>query len=208
MNPAKETISVRITSPALAAKQSRPFTLLFSGKLLLGGLSLLLAGLALVSFSTSPALASPDLSSAAVQKEQISQLYSLVNQYRASHRLRRLRPEAHLARGAKAYSQKMVKLRFFSHTDPQGGDLEKRMLRSGYAPRNWIWGIGENLAWSGWQDQPAQHVFQLWVDSPRHRENMLLRNWVHMGAGLQPGNPYGGNLGGTWTIWFGEKSRF
>ena len=156
--------------------------------------------------AATPTLPLPTPVSAQEQTKQLNILYSQVNQLRRKHHLPQLKVNRSLANGARAYSQKMVRVHFFSHTEPGGGTLERRVVRSGYVPKGWIWAAGENLVWMGSQAQPGQHAFQMWLHSPHHLENMLIREWVHMGAGWVPGNPWG-NLGSTWTIWFGERFR-
>lgn len=185
--------------------EAKPMPILKKGRTLLLGL-ILLSLLSLPSIS----LAADDngLASEAAQLAQVRKMYALVNAYRVANHRPKLRADIKLTRGAKAYSQKMVQLDFYSHTEPDGGTFERRFLRSGYVPRGWIWGGGENLAWTGSSDRPAERIFEMWKHSPNHRANMLLKDWKHMGAGLAPGNPYHGDLGSTWTIWFGEKLRW
>jgi uncharacterized protein YkwD len=66
-----------------------------------------------------------------------------------------------------------------SHTGSDGSDMGQRITRAGYR-----WGsAAENVA-SGFTS--AQSVFNGWMNSPGHRDN-ILSNHVHMGVGAATG---------------------
>lgn len=174
----------------------------------LGTIFILAAGILASSFlssSTSLALASAQASQERVQTREF---YQLVNRWRVQNGRKALRVNSKLARGAKAYSLRMTREAFYGHRDPQGRDLSYRIHRSGYASLGWIWGGGENLMWSTFQDSRApQQAFRKWLDSAPHRANMLVRDWRDMGVAFSPGSPVGTQQGEIWVLWLARRDR-
>ena len=63
---------------------------------------------------------------------------------------------------------------FFSHVGADGSSSGKRVTQAGY-----IWGlVAENIA--AGMVTPIDAV-ETWIDSPGHRQNLLLKGAMHMG---------------------------
>jgi uncharacterized protein YkwD len=71
------------------------------------------------------------------------------------------------------------------HNPDFGGDLS----RAGVAWRT----AGENVG-----QGPGATVFQMWMDSPAHRSNILSPDYTHFAVGCVPG---GGTLWVTQNLW-------
>jgi uncharacterized protein YkwD len=65
---------------------------------------------------------------------------------------------------------------FFSHTSPEGLSPGDRLTRNGIA---WS-SVGENIA-AGYATPQA--VFDAWLASPGHRQNIESEQWTHTGVG-------------------------
>lgn len=92
------------------------------------------------------------------------------NRYRARHGLPALRWDDALARIARAHSEDMAARRYFEHVDPEGRGPAARVLAAGLAFST----VAENISTNRGVDDPAQTAVEGWIDSPPHRENMLL----------------------------------
>jgi Ca2+-binding RTX toxin-like protein len=105
------------------------------------------------------------------------QLLDLVNAERAKNGLRALVLSQKLDQAADKYARRLAEGDFFSHTDIQtGSQASDRAAAEGY---NYTY-IGENIA-AGYSS--AEAVFQGWMASTGHRENILNANYTHMGLG-------------------------
>jgi uncharacterized protein YkwD len=129
----------------------------------------------------------------------------LLNSERASHGLAPLASEATLESAATAYSQAMVRQRFFAHVSPGGQTLSQR-LRT-YVASAGNWATGENLAWGeGTLATPAA-IVRNWMLSPAHRDNILDRRFEEIGVGIVGGSPVGSlpAISATYTTEFGVR---
>ena len=144
--------------------------------------TLLLCG-AILALVTSPALATGvHLSSAE------KQVLTLVNQQRAAHHLAPLRAQASLFRSARAHTDNMATVPFFSHDSPNGSTPGERAIAAGYTTRGCrSWMIGEAIAWgSAGYASPAQ-IVRGWMKSPPHRAILLGRSFRDVGIGVAVG---------------------
>jgi len=99
----------------------------------------------------------------------------LVNQERARHGLKELRPDWELSRVARHKSLDMMQQRYFSHTSPTYGSPFDMMQAFGIKYQR----AAENIA----QGQQTPHaVFRAWMNSPGHRAN-ILGDFTHIGVG-------------------------
>lgn len=80
-----------------------------------------------------------------------------------------------LEEAARAHSEDMVKLEYFSHTGPDGVQTGKRVNNQGY---RWL-AVGENIA-SG--QGSVDKVVDGWLSSPGHCANIMSDNFTEMGA--------------------------
>jgi uncharacterized protein YkwD len=105
-----------------------------------------------------------------------SELSRLVNDHRASLGLPALQDSPPLGGAARAHSRHMILHEFFAHTSPEGLSPGDRLKLDGIA---WS-SVGENIA----ADYATpQAVFDAWMASPGHRENMESPLWTHVGTG-------------------------
>lgn len=104
------------------------------------------------------------------------ELTHLVNQHRASIGLAPLADAPELRGAARAHSSHMITHRFFAHASPEGLSPGDRLTLNGI---EWS-GVGENIA-AGYATPQA--VFDAWMASPAHRENIESDRWTRTGAG-------------------------
>ena len=105
-----------------------------------------------------------------------AELIRLVNDYRVAKGLNALIDSPALRAAARAHSQHMILHRFFAHASPEGLSPGDRLSMNGIA---WT-SVGENIA-AGYATPQA--VFDAWLASPGHRENIESDQWTHTGAG-------------------------
>ncbi len=108
----------------------------------------------------------------------------LVNQERAKHGLNPLKSNWELARVARIKSEDMRDRNYFSHTSPTYGSPHQMIRNFGISYRS----SGENIA--AGQSTP-QAVFQAWMNSSGHRQNILSSNYTEIGVGYARGGSYG-----------------
>jgi uncharacterized protein YkwD len=127
----------------------------------------------------------------------------LLNQQRRAHHLPALRRNVPLRRAATAFSQRMVRERFFDHTAPDGSTFDQRIDAAGYGSSS---ALAENIAWgSGSQATPAR-IVDAWMHSPGHRRNILDGNLRDIGVGIAAAShDIGGQPAVTYTTDFGRR---
>jgi uncharacterized protein YkwD len=117
------------------------------------------------------------------------------------HRLRSgrgpLRLDRRLTAAARTHSAEMVACGYFGHVTPEGLDPSDLAAQAGYPG-----GVGENIAANG--SGTALSLFQQWVASPGHNENMLTGDYRAAGMGVAFGIPGEAIGGGTGTQMFGS----
>lgn len=116
-------------------------------------------------------------------------LLCLVNRARARFGLPRLRANRCLDRVARRHAGDMVRRRYFGHVTPNGWDVGRRAVKSGYVPRSRGWRVGENLAWGVARAARPSRVLRAWMHSPGHRRNLLNRRFRDIGIGVVRGTP-------------------
>ncbi len=125
----------------------------------------------------------------------------LVNQERISRGLHPLRRNSSLTNAARAHNQDMIDNNFFDHTGSDGSTPSERACDHGYAPYGWgDCYVGENIA--GGQSTPAS-VFNSWMGSSGHRNNMLNPDYREIGVG----HTTGGTWGNYWTMDLGAQPK-
>lgn len=102
-----------------------------------------------------------------------AEVIRLVNAVRREHGLHHLRTAPRLNRSARAHAAEMVRRRYFGHNGWAGF-----ITRTGY--RLARWGGGENIAYGF---TAAATVFEAWMHSPEHRENILRADFRAIGVG-------------------------
>lgn len=125
-------------------------------------------------------------------------LLGLINAFRAQNNQPALARNGKLDTAALNHSQDMANRNYFSHTSPEGGTPDQRILAAGYTYSWW----GENIYQSAPNDASAQSAFNSWVNSSGHRANMLNSNFTQIGIGRATaanGRTY-------WTNTFGKPA--
>jgi uncharacterized protein YkwD len=107
--------------------------------------------------------------------------FDLINRERASHGEESLAWDDELSRMARQHSENMARESFFSHTDPTGRDTAARAAACGVC--GWR-ALGENIAYNLGYDDPVAFAVERWMQSPKHRDNILRATYTHAGIGI------------------------
>ena len=121
----------------------------------------------------------------------------LVNQQRAAHGLRSLRPSRLLRIAAEQHGADMVAHQFFAHVSPFTGALSNRVRRSGYMAHRPDWELGEDIAWGQGDLSTAAAIVDAWMNSPPHRAVILEPEFRDVGVGVIAGVPFASALAGA-----------
>jgi uncharacterized protein YkwD len=103
-----------------------------------------------------------------------------LNEVRERHGLRPLRRSPSLRAAGELHARRMATLGFFSHTSADGSPFWKRIRRFYGVGSHEYWSVGENLIWSS-PDIDAAEAVRRWMQSPKHRANMLMPRWREVG---------------------------
>ena len=114
------------------------------------------------------------------------QALELVNQARAAHSLSRLELGPKLDEAAQSHARDMLQRGYFSHTSPEGGNVQDRYVAAGGS--SWEL-VEENIAKCDGCAPPVtaatvEWLQQGWMNSPEHRENILRRGLTRFGFGI------------------------
>lgn len=110
-------------------------------------------------------------------------LFVLVNEERTTRGLGPLEWDPRLVPVARAHSEEMFRLTYFSHQSPVAGSPFDRLVAAKITYRR----AGENLAYA--HSVAAAH--RGLMESPGHRENILHREYTRIGIGVVSAGPYG-----------------
>jgi uncharacterized protein YkwD len=111
--------------------------------------------------------------SAAMQTELLSHL----NAERKAHGLPALVLSAKLDKAAQGHACDNAKRHSISHTSSDGGTLKTRLRRVGYGFRIAAENTGRGFA-------TGTRAVQWWMNSPHHKDNILLRRAREVGVGI------------------------
>lgn len=124
----------------------------------------------------------PESSSAAAGDQLVlvgngnGQFGSDINRVRENRNRNRVRTSTSLERAAQDYAQNLSRGNYFSHTGQDGSDAMDRAKAANCG----CFAVAENLAKG---QRTAEQVFDAWMDSPDHRQNMLGGNYDSYGLG-------------------------
>lgn len=113
-------------------------------------------------------------------------ILELVNQERAKSGAGPLELETTLQATAREHSDDMLVRSFFAHDDPDGSSPSDRIAQ---AHRQLIGLTGENI-WMGVNldlsdpTKTAASIMTSWMNSPGHRDNILKKDYTHLGVGV------------------------
>jgi len=108
------------------------------------------------------------------------QMAELVNRDRAEAKAPPLAYHEGLAAVARAHCEDMKSNRFFAHDSPRTGSVQDRVAGAGIPHR----GVAENLA----RAQTVEMAERNLMLSPKHKENILSRDFTHIGVGFLRGD--------------------
>jgi uncharacterized protein YkwD len=119
-----------------------------------------------------------------------------INVLRRQHGLVALRLAGPLSAAARQHSESMALEGYFAHESSDGSPFWKRVRRF-YSPSGYeYWSVGENLLYSS-PDVDPHGALQLWLSSPKHRENMLTARWREIGLSAVHSDAAPGIFGGA-----------
>lgn len=124
----------------------------------------------------------PDLA-LEVDPQAEQQMLALVNEERAAVGVPPLVVDVRLVRVARAHSEEMFRLRYFSHTSPVTGSPFDRLDAAGIRYAR----AGENLAYA----QSVAVAHRGLMRSAGHRDNILRAQFTRIGIGVISAGPYG-----------------
>jgi uncharacterized protein YkwD len=126
----------------------------------------------------------------------------LTNQARRRRGLGKLGDIAKLNRAASHKSGDILRCDSFSH-EACGRDFTFWMQRVGYIPAP-CWRAGENIAWGTGSHGTVRAIFNSWMHSSGHREN-ILGSYGQVGIALRVGGLGGHGSAHVWTQEFGLR---
>lgn len=101
--------------------------------------------------------------------------FDAVNSERLNHGLTPLTRRRDLDEASRLHAVDLVRMGRLNHISSDGRRLENRL---GHIA--WIW-AGENLARNKGFEDPVAEAVRGWLNSPRHRDNMLRPDFTHTG---------------------------
>jgi uncharacterized protein YkwD len=107
-------------------------------------------------------------------------VFEMTNAARVRSGLASLIWDAELCRMARAHSEQMVRLGFFSHQTPDGLRMRDRAHAAGIQHFRVL---GENIAYNQSYPDPGGFVVDRWMLSPGHRANILSREFDRSAVG-------------------------
>jgi len=127
-----------------------------------------------------------------------SSLEGFVNQTRQSLGVGALTESEELNTAAQMKAEDMAQNEYFAHTSPSGVTPWTWFLKAGY---NYKY-AGENLAIGFFE---SEEVFQAWLNSPSHRDNLINPNYKEIGTAVLKG--YGNGNAIIVVQLFGSEKR-
>jgi uncharacterized YkwD family protein len=110
-------------------------------------------------------------------------VFNLVNKERKKHNQKPLKLSLKVSKLAREKSEDMRDKNYYDHHSPTYGDPCPHMQKKGV---KWSY-CGENITAS----QPTpEEAMKVWMDSKGHRENILSKNYTHIGVGYAKGGKY------------------
>lgn len=123
-------------------------------------------------------------------------IFELTNKAREENKLPPLKPNAILTQVARAHSANMAKQQKMEH-ELDGKKPKDRVLAAGYDYHY----MGENIAYGFGPGFGPREIFDGWMKSPGHRDNILKKEYREIGIGI-----VSDGRGGTYyTQEFGTK---
>ncbi|MDT7540765.1 MAG: hypothetical protein QOE33_669 [Acidobacteriota bacterium] len=115
------------------------------------------------------------------ESSQERRAFDLINRERASRGEPSLAWDGDLARMARQHSESMARGNNLSHTDETGRDTFARAAACGVC--GWQ-ALGENIAYNQGFEDPVAFAVERWMQSAKHRDNILRAEFTHAGLGI------------------------
>ena len=125
------------------------------------------------SSSTSPTLAE----ATAIERRAFDE----TNEVRVQNGLPPFEWDADVCRMARAHSENMSRLNFFSHVSPNGARMRDRARAAGILSYKVM---GENIAYNQGFEDPGAFAVERWMASDKHRANILSPEFRAMAIGM------------------------
>lgn len=122
----------------------------------------------------------PNITSVDNIEANAKELIEMTNSYRANLNLNELIPNARLTQAAVNKAQNLLAEQYFSHTSPTGKKFSQWIKEVNYK----YFYVGENLAIDFSNNQA---IFQAWLDSPSHKENIIKPQYQEIGIAVLEG---------------------
>jgi uncharacterized protein YkwD len=106
--------------------------------------------------------------------------FEQTNLLRVQNGLRPLTWDADVCRMARIHSESMSRNHYFSHVTPDGKRLPERARAAGILKFSTL---GENIAYSNGYDDPGAYIVEQWMQSSKHRANILSNDFRAMAIG-------------------------
>ncbi len=107
--------------------------------------------------------------------------FQLINDRREKSGLLPLKWSDDVAQIARLHSQNMANYNFFSHAGLDGSLVNDR---ADFLGINKWQAIGENIAYNQGFENPVEFAVERWMQSPKHRDNLLSSRWKESGIGV------------------------
>lgn len=127
--------------------------------------------------------ARPTATAAAATRSE-SRLLDLITEQRRARGRRPLVWDGALTRMARYHSENMSRQGFIDHVDRDGLDLQGRAQL--LSVRGWR-SLAENIAYNQGYDDPESFAVERWMQSDKHRANILNGEFTHAGLGVARG---------------------
>ena len=132
-----------------------------------------LAASALLSFGAVAQACIKPSNASAMQQEVLSNL----NAERKARGLTPLTLSAKLGKAAQGHACDNAKRKSISHTSSDGGTLKTRLRKAGYSFRTAAENTGRGFG-------SGARAVQWWMNSPKHKDNILMRKAREIGIGI------------------------
>jgi uncharacterized protein YkwD len=149
-----------------------------------GFLAVALVTLTACTVGTVPGGPAPEAASSAQAPVPSGGFGAMLNAQRAAGGLPAATPDARLTAAAEGHAADMAARDYFSHTSPEGLSSADRVRASGYSTCR----PSEVIAFG---QQSEAEVLQVWVNSPPHLANLMMRGPVQYGLG---------HVGNKWVL--------
>jgi uncharacterized protein YkwD len=140
--------------------------------------------------------------------EEEKRAFVLHNEVRREHNLPAFCVHPKLQRAARSHSKDMLDRDYASHTSPDGETVRERLKRFGYDFSGCsYYAYGENIAWGCGSRGAPDRIFRWWMNSSKHKSNILNKKFREIGIGVRTGTYKSCDHATMYTVDFGTRRR-